>query len=323
MKTALTALALLATLPAQASSKLCVYDPAGRSGDYFAMVQSFADEHPQYDLEVKPYTDEELAARDYDAKHCSGVMATGARLQRFNNFSSTLEAIGALPEYRDLTAMVVYGLQDRRAENLVKGEHETVGFIPVGAVYLVVRDRNINTVGELAGKKIATLDFDKASPVMVDKVGAIGVPADLGTLGPKFNNGDVDAVYVSAPAFEPFELQKGIGSKGGVLKYPLAQATLQLMVRSSDLPDDFGKTSRAWFAEHVDDGVAIAKKAESGIPASSWVTVEGTEDFDDMFIDVRVALRNAGTYNGTLLSDMRKTRCYRDKSRPECVEKRE
>ena len=30
------------------------------------------------------------------------------------------------------------------------------------------------------------------------------VPADLGSLGPMFNNGDVDACYVSAPAYAPF-----------------------------------------------------------------------------------------------------------------------
>ncbi len=323
MRAAICALALLTATTAQASSKLCVFDPAGRSGEYYEMVQSFADEHPQYDLEVKPYADEELATRDYEAKQCSGVLATGTRLQRFNSFPSTIEAIGALPDYRDLTAMVKHGLQDRRAENLKKGGHETVGFIPVGAVYLIVRDKNVNSVRELAGKKIATLDFDKASPVLVERVGANVILADLGTLGPKFNNGDVDAVYVSVPAIAPFELQKGIGTEGGILKYPLAQATLQLMVRSSDLPADFGATSRAWFADHVEDGIASAQRAEKDLPASTWVEVEDTEDFDDMFLNVRLALRGSGTYDGTLLKDMRKARCYRDSARSECVEKRE
>ena len=38
------------------------------------------------------------------------------------------------------------------------------------------------------------MDYDKPSVVMVEKIGAIMVPADLGSIGPKFNNGDVDAV---------------------------------------------------------------------------------------------------------------------------------
>ena len=34
----------------------------------------------------------------------------------------------------------------------------------------------------------------------------------------KFNNGDVDACYVSAPAYQPFELWKGLGSNGGIVR---------------------------------------------------------------------------------------------------------
>ena len=90
-------------------------------------------------------------------------------------------------------------------EKVGQGGHETAGIVPLGAVYLFVGDRSIDTVSE-AGKRIAISDYDKPSLVMVDRVGAIMVPADLGSLGPKFNNGDVDACYVSAPGYAPFEL---------------------------------------------------------------------------------------------------------------------
>ena len=39
---------------------------------------------------------------------------------------------------------------------------------------------------------------------------AIMVPADLGSFGPQFNNGNVDACYMSALAYQPFELWRGI-----------------------------------------------------------------------------------------------------------------
>jgi len=322
----LMGLALLATsAPAMAANIICAYDPAGKSGDYFKLLEDYALEAQGWgvDVEIKAYTDEETAAKDYDAGKCQGVVATGVRLQRFNRFPTTIEAIGALPTY-DHLRYTINDLQKYSPPNLKVGEHETAAVVPIGAVYLFVRDNSINSVGELAGKRIATMDYDKAAPVMVDKVGAIMVPADLGSIGPKFNNGDVDACYVSAPAYAPFELHRGIASGGGVIRYPIAQATMQLLIRHSAFPEDFGKKSRTYFYNKFDEIVGIVKKAEAEIPADKWIEVEGTEGFDDMFLGVRLALRDDhGAYDGTMLRAMRKKRCALDKTRAECVEQKE
>src|SRR5262245_43037731 len=87
---------------------ICVFDPGGRSGDYFILMSKYATAASQWGVEVqvKPYTDEETAAKDYEAGACDGVVATGVRLQRFNRFASTIEAIGALPDYATLKEMV-------------------------------------------------------------------------------------------------------------------------------------------------------------------------------------------------------------------------
>jgi len=322
----LMGLAMLATsAPALAANVICAYDPAGKSGDYFKLLEDYALEAQGWgvEVEIKAYTDEETAAKDYDAGKCQGVVATGVRLQRFNRFPTTIEAIGALPTY-DHLRYTINDLQKYSPPNLKVGEHETAAIVPIGAVYLFVRDNSINSVGELAGKRIATMDYDKAAPVMVDGVGAIMVPADLGSIGPKFNNGDVDACYVSAPAYAPFELHRGIGSGGGVIRYPIAQATMQLLIRHSAFPEDFGKKSRTYFYGKFDEIVGIVKKAEAQIPADKWIEVEGTEGFDDMFLGVRLALRDKhGAYDGTMLRAMRKKRCALDKTRAECVEQKE
>jgi len=323
---ALLGLTLLATsLPAQAANVICAYDPAGKSGDYFKILEDYALEAQGWgvEVEVKAYTDEETAAKDYEAGKCNGVVATGVRLQRFNRFPTTIEAIGALPTY-DHLRYTINDLQKYSPPNLRKGEHETAAIMPIGAVYLFVRDRNTDTVGELAGKRIATMDYDKAAPVMVDGIGAIMVPADLGSIGPKFNNGDVDACYVSAPAYAPFELHRGLGTAGGVIKYPIAQATMQLLIRHSAFPEDFAKKSRTYFYGKFDTILGLVKQAEKEIPSSKWIEITGTEDFDDMFLGVRLELRDKhGAYDGTMLKAMRKKRCAIDSSRPECVEKKE
>lgn len=318
---------MLAALPARAQT-VCVYDPAGRSGDYFRMMEAFALEARAWGatIEPRPYTDEETAAKDYEAGACDGVLATGVRLQRFNRFPSTLEAMGAVPTYAILEQMITsLATYESAAARLTSGDHETVGFIPVGAVYLFVRDRGVDTVPELAGKRIATMDYDLAAPTMVERVGGIMVPADLGSIGPKFNNGDVDAAYMSAPGYQPFELWRGLESGGGVLRTPLAQATLQLLVRKSAFPEGFGSKARKHFAGRFDEALALVEKAEAGIEAKYWVDMppERVAEWSRMFRDVRVTLREGGAYDGTMLSALKTLRCSADRTRAECADNRE
>ncbi|MBT3219106.1 MAG: hypothetical protein HN348_08450 [Proteobacteria bacterium] len=311
------------------SRRLCVYDPAGKTGDYFGIMEDFALEASSWGAEItlQAYTDEETASKDFDAGHCDGVLATGVRLQRFNRFPSTLEAIGALPSYDLLKGMVVtLATYESAAQKLTAGDYETVGFIPVGAAYLFVRDRSVDSVAELAGKRVATMDYDKAAPVMVDRVGAIMVPADLGSIGPKFNNGDVDVCYMSAPAYGPFELWRGLEGNGGILRAPLAQATLQLLIRRSKFPVGFGGKARTDMAGRFDEALAVLQRAEADIPDKYWVDIndERREEWDELFLSVRLKLRDEHkAYDASMLSALRKLRCGHDSTRAECVEKKE
>jgi hypothetical protein len=330
MRTILAVLWLLFPAVALAEPRhVCVYDPAGKTGDYYRMMEEWALAASGWGAEIvlKPYTDEETAAKDYEAGKCDGVVATGVRLQRFNRFPSTIEAIGALPSYDHLKALVsTLASSPNAAGKMKSGDHETVGVVPVGAVYLFVRDRNVDSVAELAGKRIATMDYDKAAPTMVERVGAIMVAADLGSIGPKFNNGDVDACYVSAPAYRPFELWRGLDARGGgVLKAPLAQATLQVMVRAPKFPAEFGAKSRTHFAGKFDPALEIVKKSEAEIASRYWVTVppDTLEAWDEMFQGVRLKLKESGGYDAAMLSAMRKIRCSKDSARAECAEQKE
>jgi len=322
--------ALLVTTKAHAEARvLCIYDPAGKTGDYYNIMEDYAIEASSWGVDVsfKAYTDEETATKDYDAGHCDGVLATGVRLQRFNRFPSTLEAIGAISSYDILKQMISsLAKYESAAKRLRSGDHETVGFIPVGAAYLFVRNRNANTVSALAGKRMATMDYDKAAPFMVNHVGAIMVPADLGSIGPKFNNGDVDACYMSAPGYQPFELWRGLGTAGGVVRLPLAQGTLQLMVRADRFPEGFGKQSRTYLVGQFDRALKIIKDAEAAIPAKYWIDVPASDvdAFDELFLSVRLQLRDeVKAYDAQMLSALRKLRCKKDPARAECVEKKE
>lgn len=319
--------------PEEGARTICVYDPAGKAGDYYGILTDLSaaaatfDEAARVEIVLKAYLDEETATRDYEAKKCDGVVATGVRLQRFNRFPTTVEAMGAIESYDVLKEMIDSLAKYESAARLMKnGEHDTVGIIPIGAVYLFVRDKRVRSVGALAGKRIATMTYDKASPVMVRRVGAIIVPADLSSIGPKFNNGDVDACYVSAPAYRPFELQRGLGEKGGILRLPLAQATLQVLVRASRFPAGFPAKARTWFAGQFDKAIDIVERAEKDIDPKYWVPIAKGDipGFDDMFLKVRLSLRDdVKAYDGSMLTALRRIRCRREPARAECAEKLE
>ena len=152
------------------------------------------------------------------------------------------------------------------------------------------------------------------------------VPADLGSIGPKFNNGEVDAAYISAPAYAPFEMWRGLGETGGIITLPLAQATLQLMIKESAFPDGFASQSRTYFAGRFDHAVSLVNTAEMGIPNAYWINLPESElqMFEELFLTVRLKLRDeVGAYDGQMLSALRKIRCNKDPSRAECAEKRE
>lgn len=326
---ALAVTPLLSTAAHAADLTICAYDPAGRSGEFIKIMQDFKLQASTWgaELEINTYTDEETAAKDYDAGKCDGVVATGVRLQRFNRFSSTVEAIGAITEYEVLDQLVQSFVRyPSAAKKLRSGDHETVGMLPAGLVFLFVRDREIDTVEELAGKRIATMDYDKAAPVMVDRVGAIMVPSDLGTFGPMFNNGNVDSCYMSAIGYRPFELWRGMDSGGGVIDLPLAMATIQLMIRHERFPEGFGMKSREWFAGQFDRAKTAVLKDQNGIPDKYWVHIPeaARPGFDDLFLQSRLELRDKhGAYDGSMLSVLRRLRCARDATRSECAEKKE
>lgn len=306
----------------------CVFDPSGANGQVFQLMKDYKLEAVAWgvDFELKPYTDEKLAADDFKAGKCDASLLTATRLRPFHKFAGTLEAMGALPDY-ETAEMAISALSKGGAAKLMRnGDYEIAAIFPGGAIYLFVNDKSVNTVDALAGKKIATLAHDDASKAMVKRVGASMVAADVGTFAGMFNNGNVDACYAPAFAYDALELYKGLGSKGAVVRYPLAQLTLQVLVKTKDFPADFPAKSRAFAAKHFDKGLEVARKAEKAIPAKHWLEIPAGDigKYDEMLRDVRVALRddpNLKLYDGTALKLFRKVRCKKDPARAECVEK--
>ena len=217
-------------------------------------------------------------------------------------------------------------MRPKAAPLMKQGDYEVAGIWPIGAIFLYVRDRNVNTTEKLAGKKIATLSYDQAAITMVRQVGASMVASEISNFAGKFNNGNVDALYAPASAYKALELYRGIGKNGGVIRYPIAQLTQQLFIRSADFPDGFAQSARGFAKKTFNAARRGVQSAEKQIPGAAWIDIPASDKvrYDEMFRDVRLTLRDKKkVYAKKALRLMRKVRCKADGSRAECADKLE
>ncbi|MCG8672406.1 MAG: DUF6091 family protein [Pseudomonadales bacterium] len=301
---------------------LCVFDPLGAYGDTYGLIKEYAQNMKAQGVEfkLKAYTDEAIAANDFLGSACDASVLTGTRARTFNKFTGTIEAIGALPEYGHFKALLGYLSNPKLSKFMANGKYEIAGVYPVGAVFLYVNDRDIDSASELAGKRLATMSFDSAANTMVKHVGAAPVSSDITSFAGKFNNGSVDVCYAPSLAYNAFELYKGLDPKGGIIRFPLAQMNAQIILKKDRFPEGFGVASRTAVKDQVNKAFTLIEQQDKSIDGKWWIELP-TADKDkymEMFRGVRIALAEDETYHPSMLKLMKKIRCKKDASHSEC-----
>lgn len=311
-----------ATSLVQAKQVVCVFDLVGKSGDVYALMKDYqlAAKNWGADIELRVAQNEAVIAEDFKAGKCDGISVTGMRGRQFNDFTGSLDAIGAIPNLK-LAVKVMQGLANPTfSKYMVKGKYEIAGVIPVGDAYLMVNDRNINTVAKAAGKKIAVLDYDQAQKIMVQQVGAQAVSSDVTNFGSKFNNGQVDIIGAPAAAFKPLELHKGLGSKGAIVNYPILQVTGNIIIRPERFPKGYGQQSREWVKAQLPRAFDILGKMKADIPTKYWMDVPAADKpgYQKMMREARINLTEQGVYDKRMMKLLWQFRCKEDAKNFEC-----
>lgn len=320
----LTTLLMMVSHDALAVTKnMCVFDLLGANGPIFAQMKDYKIVALDWgvELQLKPYTSERGAAEDFKSGVCDAVSITGVQSRQFNSFSGSLDAIGALPTYEHLKSVITSISSKQAAKLMVNGAFEVVGIIPIGAVYLFVNNRSIVMVEDVTGIRIAIMDSDPAQSEMVAFIGASPVSLSIADMYSKFNNRSVDVTYGPAVVYEAMELLKGMLPGGGVIRFPLAQSTLQIVIRQAVFPEQFGQKSRDYTLSQFDKSVLLARNYQSRISQPWWISIPGSDQvrYNEMFRQVRLTLREKGVYSRKMLSIMRMDRCKKDSLRPECT----
>lgn len=320
---------------AQAKVTMCVFDPMGANGDGFLAARDYKVEMSEQGVEIdlRPFTDERVAVEDFKTGQCDAVMATAMRTRQFNGLAASLDSLGASSIIRngkiDLPASfeVVRRFIDtmslpKAAELMAEGQYEIAGIFPLGAAYAFINDRSLTSLESLAGKRIGAFDHDKAQAELIQRIGARPVTVDINNFGASFNNGNLDAVAAPAIAFKPYELFRGVGTKGGVVRFPLTISTYQMVIRQAKFPAGFGQRSRVYIAHNFDLAMATLKLADRTIPEAMWVEMTGPdiERYQKIIKEVRIQMAESGYYDKKGLKVIKKIRCSLNPEAAECTD---
>jgi Family of unknown function (DUF6091) len=331
-----TLLATSAAVQAAPSSKpvFCAWDVLGKAGDTYAMVQDYALAMSRHgvDFELKAYVDERVAAEDFRTGQCAAVILTGFRAKPFNFATGSLDSMGSTTVVKDgridmtasydvLKRLIQVFASPQAASMMVEGRHEIGGIVPIGAAYPIVRDRSHAPLSGLTGKRLAAFDNDKAQAWFAQKIGAQPVPVDVTSVGAKFNNGQTDVTFLPALTYRPFELAKGMGSKGAFVKMPVMLPTFQVVLYKGLLPEGFGQASRAFWLSQYDRAMQLIAKAEASVPPQAWheLTGEQIAPYVDMLRQGRLQGVDDGLYSKRTLNLLKKARCQMSPAVAECA----
>ena len=314
----------LAALKAMDGKKvrICIFDPIGANGPAVGYARDYMLEAKKWgvDADIKAYTDERVAAEDLKAGQCDAAAITTLRAKQFNKFVGSLDAVGAIPDNAHMDMVLKTLASPRMAPLMRNGHYEVVGNIPLGAAYVMVNDRAINSIEKAAGKKVAVMEWDKSQAKMVQRMGAQPVASDVINFVGKFNNGQVDIIAAPALAFKPLEIYRGLGDKGAIYRFPLVMLSAALIIRHDRFPPDVGQKLREFVFTQIGKAYAFVDREEKGIPERYWLDLTAADKakYVEMMRQARIQMTAEGDYDARMISLLKRVRRTKNPGAAEC-----
>jgi len=303
--------------------RICVFDIAGASGPAMNAMKDWRAEALKWGLkaDLVPYTNEGVAAEELKSENCDAALLSGIRARLFNRYVGTLDSVGGVPSMKHMRLLLKVLSHPSQADKMSNGNYEVMGIAPAGAAYVFVDDRKINSLSKAAGKKVAVLSYDETQAQLVAQVGATPVPSNITDFSSKFNNGVVDVIVAPLAAYNALELYKGLQPDGGIIDYPLAQISFQLVAHDDLFPAKMAQKSREYFFANLEQTINTLNQEARAVPDKWWVQIPQADkqEYRTMMQEARVQLREQGYYSAEMLKLQRKVRCKLNPSHAECT----
>ncbi|MQW93070.1 RND transporter [Acinetobacter wanghuae] len=326
MKKILLILSALIAQTSFAKADICVFDLLGKSGESYKLIEEWALASKQWGMEVRliAYQDEAKVDQDFKAGKCDGFYMTSMRARAYNKFAGSIDAIGGVTSNDIAMKAISYALDKRNSKRLInqvgKDTFEVAGIGQIGTAYIFVRDRAMNKIEHIEGKKFAVLHYDYAQKAMTDRIGAVPVMSDISNFIKKFNQGEVDVIAAPAYAFKPLEISKGLGTKGGMINFAVVNVTADLIIRQDKFAEGFATASRAWFVKQLPKSFAMVKRMEADIPKKYMMNLSREEklSYQKIIREGRIELTKQGIYDPMMMTVLKKARCTVERTNFEC-----
>ena len=322
LKTLMLWTGLVGALSTANAQTICAFDLGGASGDNFAVMKDYvlAAKNWGVTITLKPYGNEAAALRDFKAGQCDGLVATSFITRNFNSYTGSINAIGAIPSNAIARNLLTLMGNPKVAGDMVDGDYEAAGIIPLGSAYLAVKDRSINTLAKIEGKRIGVLEVDPVQRRMALKVGAKPVLMAIDNAGNKFQTGQIDILPAPSMAYIPLEVYRSMGPNGGVARFPLSFMTLNFIIKKDAYPAGYGQKSRTWFASQVPRFMNKIVRDDASVPAKYWFDIPSEDQVGYLRIlrQMRIEFVQNKTYNPKMMSLLKRLRCQQDATNYEC-----
>lgn len=302
---------------------MCAFTFMGEGGPEHQALQDYQTAALSWGvkLTLKPYINEKIVAEELKSGVCDLANMSSVQARNFNKFTGTLDAPAAMPSYKHLQMVMGTLAKPNAAKYMRVGDYEIVGIQPAGQVYLFTHDRKIQSLSDMAGKKIAILDTMPEMRQLVLDLGMTPVSSTMTNMFQKFNNGATDITGGPAIVYELMELNKGLEPNGGILDVPLIQGNNQFVARWSKLPEGFAQKSREFFVDNFDKNLAIIRAAEEKIPKKLWVSLPENrkDEYNQQTRNIRLTFKKQNVYDPNMLTLLRKVRCQLEATLAECT----
>jgi hypothetical protein len=316
---------------AESKLTMCIFDPTGHDGYAYNYAKDYTLQAPRFGLtnpiELKIYTNEDRVVDDFKSGRCDGAVMSNLRASEFNSFTGSLDAIGALTSMKDLGIALQVLSSKSLAPKMSSGHYEVLGLIPIGAAYMMVDDRHIDTLSKAKGKNIAVLNYERSASRMAQKVAAKTILVDLYTVANAFNTHQVDVMGAPAVAFKPFEFAKGMSAvdgtvQGGVIRFPLAEITAAFVVHKNKLPNaEVNQKIREYIYSQLVTAYRFINNAEKGIESKYWINISPADQQSNLALmrSTRIEMTREGIYDKEMMHLLKNIRCKTNPDNVECA----
>ncbi|MDO8267272.1 MAG: DUF6091 family protein [Moraxellaceae bacterium] len=315
-------------LPKPVNIRFCLFDPMGPNGKISQTTRELVKLAAEWNLlvDLRIYTDERVVAEDFKAGQCEAAAISTLRAKQFNFTVGSVDAPGNLRNYDEMKSLLTMLSNPAISSLAINGRYQVAAIVPIGAIFVFVNDRRINSLEKAAGKRVVVLEWEPTQAKMISGIGAQPVPADFSTYAGKFNNGQADIIAAPALGYKPLELHKGVGTKGGVIRFPLLQATATVLIRRDlvlpKIPDMDARLQqlRQFALPHLDVLFGWLKEAEKEIPRQLWIDLAPADQvkYYQMLREARLHLMKDGVYDPVMMSLLKRVRCKHVPGDAEC-----